>query len=148
MRANSMISTQNAKTKTQNAFTLIELMLVVIIIGVLVAMVMPRLAGRSEQARIVAAKADIEANIALALDLFEMDMGRFPTTEEGLRALREYSGSDKEKWRGPYLKKIAKEPWKREYKYKSPGSHNNDYDLYSLGPNGIEGDDDDIKNWE
>lgn len=143
-----MVKTHNAQRTTHNAFTLIELMLVVIIIGVLVAMVMPRLAGRSEQARIAAAKADIEANISLALDLFELDMGRFPTTEEGLKALKEYSGSDKEKWRGPYLKKLPQDPWGREYKYKSPGSHNNDYDLYSLGQNGVEADDDDIKNWE
>ncbi len=139
---------ESKKLVMEKGFTLIELMLVVIIIGVLVAMVMPRLAGRSEQARIVAAKADIEANIATALDLFELYMGRYPTTEEGLKVLREYSGADKERWKGPYLKKMPKDPWGREYKYKSPGSHNNDYDLYSLGPNGAEGDDDDIKNWE
>lgn len=134
--------------RIKRGFTLIELMLVVIIIGVLVAMVMPRLAGRSEQARIAAAKADIEANIALALDLFELDMGSYPTTEEGLASLRQYSGSEKEDWKGPYLKKMPKDPWGREYKYRCPGTHNNDYDLYSLGPNGMEGDDDDIKNWE
>ncbi|OQX86885.1 MAG: type II secretion system protein GspG [Candidatus Omnitrophica bacterium 4484_70.2] len=132
----------------KKGFTLIELMLVVIIIGILVSMVVPRLVGRSEQARIAAAKADIESNISLALDLFELDMGRYPTTEEGLKALREYNGSDKEKWRGPYLKKMPKDPWGREYIYRCPGTHNNDYDLYSAGPNGIEGDSDDIKNWE
>ncbi|MCX7661250.1 MAG: type II secretion system major pseudopilin GspG [Candidatus Omnitrophica bacterium] len=132
----------------EKSFTLIELMLVVIIIGVLVAMVMPRLAGRSEQAKIIAAKADIESNIALALDLFELDMGRYPSTEEGLYALREYNGPNQERWKGPYLKKVPRDPWGREYKYKYPGTHNNDYDLYSLGPNGIEGDADDIKNWE
>ncbi|MCX7661554.1 MAG: type II secretion system protein GspG, partial [Candidatus Omnitrophica bacterium] len=70
-----------------NSFTLIELMLVVIIIGALVAMVMPRLTGRGEQARIATAKADIQANIATALKLYELDNGAFPTTEEGLNAL-------------------------------------------------------------
>lgn len=126
----------------KNAFTLIELMLVVIIIGVLVAMVMPRLAGRSEQARIAAARADIEANIALALDLYELDYGEYP------KSLADLMKKD-EKGRGPYLKKSPKDSWGRDYKYKCcPGSHNNDYDLYSLGPNGMEGDNDDIKNWE
>lgn len=143
-----MRKTQNAQRITQDAFTLIELMLVVIIIGVLVAMVMPRLVGRSQQARIAAAEADIQANIALALDLFELDMGRYPTTEEGLTALRQYSGQDKDRWKGPYLKKMPGDPWGKDYIYKCPGSHNNDYDLYSLGSNGIEGDEDDIKNWE
>jgi general secretion pathway protein G len=109
-------------------------------------MVVPRLVGRSEQARTSAAKADIEANIALGLDLFEMDNGRFPTTEEGLGALRTNPGS-LPNWKGPYLKKDPKDPWARPYLYKSPGTHNNDYDLYSLGPGGIEGDDDDIGNW-
>jgi general secretion pathway protein G len=132
--------------KKRKAFTLIELMLVVIIIGILAAMVVPRLVGRSEQARTSAAKADIEANIALGLDLFEMDNGRFPTTEEGLGALRTNPGS-LPNWKGPYLKKDPKDPWARPYLYKSPGTHNNDYDLYSLGPGGIEGDDDDIGNW-
>jgi len=130
----------------KRAFTLIELMLVVIIIGVLAAMVMPRLVGRSEQARIATAKADIESNIALALDMFELDNGRFPTSEEGIAALRS-NPSSLAKWKGPYLKKEAKDPWARAYIYKSPGTHNSDYDLYSSGPNGIEGDSDDIGNW-
>ncbi|MBI4981875.1 MAG: type II secretion system major pseudopilin GspG [Candidatus Omnitrophica bacterium] len=127
-------------------FTLIELMLVVIIIGVLAAMVMPRLVGRSEQARTQAAKADISANIALALDMFEMDNGRFPTTEEGLAGLRSNPGN-LPTWKGPYLKKEPKDPWGNPYNYKSPGSHNSDYDLYSSGPNATEGDTDDVGNW-
>jgi len=128
-------------------FTLIELMLVVIIIGALVAMVMPRLTGRGEQARVAAAKADIQANIATALKLYELDNGEFPSSTEGLTGLLVKSASANN-WRGPYLEKSPIDPWGREYKYKSPGDHRqSDYDLYSLGKDGVESDDD-ITNWQ
>lgn len=131
----------------KRGFTLIELMLVVIIIGALVAMVMPRLTGRGEQARIAAAKADIGANIATALKLYELDNGSFPGTEEGLDALLNKPASAVN-WNGPYLEKNPLDPWAREYKYKSPGGHRpSDYDLYSLGKDGVESVDD-VKNWE
>lgn len=134
--------------RCEGGFTLIELMLVVIIIGVLAAMVMPRLVGRSEQARVERAKAEIGATISLALDLFEMDIGRYPTTEEGLAALRT-NPSSLVSWKGPYLKtkKDYNDPWGKPYLYKFPGTHSNDYDLYSAGPNAAEGDSDDIGNW-
>ena len=130
----------------KHGFTLIELMLVVIIIGALVAMVMPRLTGRSEQARVSAAQADINANIATALKLYELDNGGFPGTEDGLNALLSKSSSAPN-WRGPYLEKKPIDPWGREYKYKSPGDHRSDYDLWSLGKDGVESADD-VKNWE
>jgi general secretion pathway protein G len=130
----------------KRAFTLIELMLVVIIIGTLVAMVMPRLTGRGEQARVAAAKADINANIATALKLYELDNGSFPGTEEGLNALLS-KPSAAASWNGPYLEKKPIDPWNREYKYKSPGEHRTaDYDLYSLGKDGTESADD-VTNW-
>jgi len=132
-------------SKLNSGFTLIELMLVVIIIGVLAAMVMPRLVGRSQEARIARANADI-ATISMALDMFELHNGRFPSTEEGLGALRTNPAS-LPSWKGPYLKKDPKDPWGKSYLYKSPGEHNSDYDLYSEGPNGSEGDNDDISNW-
>ena len=129
-------------------FTLIELMLVVIIIGALVAMVMPRLAGRSEQAKVGAAQADISANIATALKLYELDNGHYPTGEEGgLNALT-VKPSAATNWNGPYIEKKPLDPWGREYVYKSPGTHRTyDYDLYSLGRDGQESADD-PKNWE
>ncbi|MBI5150060.1 MAG: type II secretion system major pseudopilin GspG [Candidatus Omnitrophica bacterium] len=130
-----------------HGFTLIELMLVVIIIGALVAMVMPRLAGRGEQARVAAAKADIQTNIATALKLYELDNGGFPSTEEGLNALLS-KPSSAASWNGPYLERRPLDPWGREYNYKSPGEHRPaDYDLYSLGKDGVENDDD-VHNWE
>ncbi|MEW6407067.1 MAG: type II secretion system major pseudopilin GspG [Patescibacteria group bacterium] len=130
-------------------FTLIELMLVVTIIGVLAAMVMPRFSGRSEQAKIAAAKTDINASISTSLDLFEMDNGRYPISSEGLDALSSNpKSSDLVNWSGPYLKRRPIDPWGRQYKYLSPGSHNQDYDLFSFGPDGVEDNEDDIKNWE
>ncbi|MFH2137145.1 MAG: type II secretion system major pseudopilin GspG [Candidatus Omnitrophota bacterium] len=133
--------------KRNKGFTLIELMLVVIIISALAAMVLPRLAGRSEQARIAAASADVRANIATGLKLFELDNGGFPTTSEGLQALltKPSSGIN---WSGPYLEKEPVDPWGRLYEYKSPGEHRpQDYDLYSLGKDGVESADD-VNNWE
>jgi general secretion pathway protein G len=131
------------------AFTMIEVMLVVIIIGILVAMVVPNLSGRGEQARIAAARADIEANITAALDLYELDNGKYPTTEQGLSALISEPASESINWSGPYLKKkvVPKDPWGKEYIYQSPGTHNKDeFDLSSQGPDGIESEDD-IVNW-
>jgi general secretion pathway protein G len=128
-------------------FTLVELMLVVIIIGVLVAMVMPRLTGRSEEARVGVAKADIDLNIATALKLYELDNGAFPSSDEGLDALLSAPSSAKN-WKGPYLEKKPIDPWGNQYKYRHPGTHRTyDYDLYSLGRDGMESADD-VVNWE
>ena len=137
--------------KNNQAFTLIELMLVIIIIGVLAAMVVPRLAGRSEQARQAAAQADIEANIATALDLYELDNGQYPVTEQGLSSLvtEPTSSPAPTNWRGPYLKKEPIDPWGRPYIYTCPGQHNvEDYDLVSWGRDGVEGGGDDLVNWD
>jgi len=124
--------------REKKGFTLIELMLVVIIIGVLAAMVMPRLVGRSEQARVVAAKADINSNIALALDMFEMDIGHYPDKLEDLRA----NPGLGDKWKGPYLKKDPKDPWGRPYKYERLGTDGKDYKLCSSGPDETKTEDD------
>jgi general secretion pathway protein G len=127
-------------------FTLIELLLVLVILTVLAAIVIPRFTGRTEQARTTRAVADI-SNIATALKFFELDCERFPTTEEGLQALTEQpSGANG--WKGPYLEKaVPKDPWGNAYVYRWPGQHNNDYDLYSHGPDGQEGTADDVDNW-
>ena len=130
----------------QKGFTLIEILLVVIIIGILVSLVAPRLAGRSEEARMQATKADINGGVSLALDLYEVDNGQFPDKLQDLIA----KPADAANWRGPYLKKgVPQDPWGNEYDYKFPGTHNTSgYDLFSGGPDQQEGSDDDITNWE
>lgn len=129
------------------AFTLIELLLVLVILAVLAAMIVPKFTKRSEQARIAATSTDI-ANMGTALDAFEIDTGRYPTSDEGLKALVEIPGNIKD-WKGPYLKRSANnDPWGNPYVYRAPGQHNStSYDLYSFGPNGQEGGGDDIDNW-
>ena len=131
-----------------HGFTLIEIMLVVIIIGALAAMVIPRFAGRSDQAKIAAARADIEAHLATALKLYELDNGNFPTTNQGLTALltKPTSNPIPPNWNGPYIEKKAVDPWGRPYAYAAPGDHRQDYDLFSKGKE-INKDDDDITNW-
>lgn len=128
------------------AFTLVELLLVVIIMGVLAAMVIPRLTGRSEEARKGVAKTDVEVNIPTALKLYELDNGAFPTSEEGLTALLTAPTSAKN-WKGPYIEKKPFDPWGNPYQYRSPGTHRVDYDLQSLGRDGTESNDD-VKNWQ
>ena len=132
--------------KQKKGFTLIELMLVVIIIGILVAMIVPRMAGRSEQARVAVSQADVDLNIATALKLYELDNGSFPTTDEGLNALLSAPSTAK-RWKGPYLDKTPMDPWDNPYKYRSPGTHRTDFDLYSLGKDGTESSDD-VINWQ
>lgn len=131
---------------SQRGFTLIEIMLVVIIIGILVSLVAPRLAGRSEEARKQAAKADIEGGLSLALDLYEVDNGTYPSRLDDL--VNQPSGAAN--WKGPYLKKgLPSDPWGNPYHYAHPGQHNtSSYDLFSAGSDKQEGTEDDVVNWK
>ncbi|MCK5215618.1 MAG: type II secretion system major pseudopilin GspG [Candidatus Omnitrophica bacterium] len=133
----------------QKGFTLVEILLVVVIIGALAMMVVPRLTGRSEQAKKAIAKSDIEAHLATALKLYELDNGNFPTTSQGLDALTSepMTSPTATNWNGPYVEKKPVDPWSNPYIYKSPGDRRLDYDLYSEGkdPNTEE---DNIVNWE
>ncbi len=128
-------------------FTLIELLLVVVILGVLTAVVVPKFTKRSEQARITAARTDV-ANLEVCLDALEIEVGRYPSAQEGLQALVTQPSGMKG-WNGPYIKRgVPNDPWGSPYIYKFPGQHNTSgYDLYSLGPDGQEGGGDDIDNW-
>ncbi len=133
------------RTARTPGFTLIELMLVLVILATLATIVAPRLTGQSQKAKITATRTQI-SQFEVALDAFEIDMGRYPTTSEGLRALVEKPASDSENWTQPYLKQnVPLDPWKNEYVYRYPGQYNKDgYDLYSFGPDGKLGGDDDI----
>ncbi len=134
---------------SKKGFTLIELMVVVIILGILAALVVPKMVGREKEAKQKAAFIQIEL-LGTALDYFALHVGRYPTTSEGLTALVE-KPSGVESWKGPYLKKIEipRDPWLNEYHYVSPGKYG-DYDLYSYGADnaeGGEGNDQDIVSW-
>jgi len=135
--------------KKQKAFTLIELLLVLVILAALSAIVVPKFAGHSKKAKVTAAQTDI-SNIEVAMDAFEINTGRYPTQNEGLRALvAEPSNVREDEWQGPYLKRgVPQDPWGKEYVYRYPGQYNEyGYDLYSVGPDMMQGTDDDIKNW-
>lgn len=132
----------------QRAFTLVELLLVLVILGTLAAIVVPKFAGRTEQARVTAAQAQI-ANFGTVLDAFEVDNGYYPKGKDGLVDLVQRP-RDAQNWRGPYLKQdIPKDPWGNAYVYECPGRQNEDsYDLMSAGPDGRAGTEDDITNWQ
>lgn len=132
----------------RRAFTLIELLLVLTILGILAAIVVPKIAGRTEQAREQAAKTQI-STFGTALDAFEVDNGFYPKGNGGLQALL-IQPRDARNWHGPYLKADAlpKDPWGNDYQYVCPGRHNpTSYDLMSMGPDGKVGGGDDIANW-
>jgi general secretion pathway protein G len=131
----------------RTAFTLIELLLVLVILAVLATVVVPKFTRRSEQAKVTAAKTDI-SSLQVALDAFEVDCGRYPTNEEGLKAMVEQPGNAPD-WHGPYISRgVPKDPWGNPYVYRQPGQHNTQgYDLCSFGPDGQEGTADDIDNW-
>jgi general secretion pathway protein G len=130
----------------QRAFTLVEMLLVITIIGILAALVVPKMMGRSEQARFAAAKSDL-ASIKTSLDAFEVDNGYYPKGKNGLGDLVQMP-RDAKAWHGPYLDSVPQDPWGNAYIYEYPGKHNpTSYDLYSAGPDGKAGNDDDVGNW-
>jgi len=137
--------------RAQHGFTLIEIMVVVVIIGLLAAVIVPNFMGNVDKARIAKAKQDIQA-IQTALTMFKLDNFVYPTTEMGLKSLAQKPDSPLVKnWRpGGYLQHLPKDPWGNEYQYVRPGTHGGDFDLYTLGADGQAGGDGpnaDIGNW-
>jgi len=141
---------RGAARRSRGGFTLIEMMVVMVIIGLLMALVGPRFIAQSEKAQAKAARAQIEL-LGTALDTFRLDIGRYPSTQEGLAALRDpVHGIDR--WDGPYLKKdVPNDPWERPYYYRSPGENGRPYELFSYGADGAPGgtsNDQDVTSWE
>ncbi len=135
--------------KLAKAFTLMELLLVITIISVLAAVVAPRFFGRSQEARVVAARQTITGSFAIAIELFGQDVGRYPTTEEGLQVL--IQNPQVRNWRGPYLQSasVPIDPWGNLYKYTYPSDLTSSeylYDIVSAGPDGSFGGEDDVTN--
>ncbi len=130
-------------------FTLLELLVVMIILGLLAAFVAPKFFGHVGKSKTKAAKVQIES-FGVALDTMRLDIGRYPTTEEGLNALREDPGVNR--WDGPYLRKaVPKDPWQKPYIYSYPGENESEYDIPSYGADGTQGgsgEDQDVANWK
>ena len=137
----------NPQPQQPNGFTLIELMVVVVILGILAAVVVPRVMDRPDQARISAAKTNINA-IRSALDMYKLDNHVYPSTDQGLQALvqRPSSNPVPPNW-NRYMEKLPADPWGKPYLYLQPGKHG-DVDVFSAGPNGRTGDEDDIGSWQ
>jgi general secretion pathway protein G len=138
---------KNHKSKFQRGFTLVEMLLVVTIIGILAALVIPRIAGTSDRARRQAALADINGGIKSALGQFEVDNGFYPKSLQELIS----APANAKNWHGPYFDppKLPVDPWNNPYIYYYPGKHNpTGYDLLSAGPDGKENTDDDLGNWQ
>lgn len=139
---------------TRRGFTLIEILVVIIVLGMLAALVGPRILGRVSEAKSATARTQIEL-LGLALDSYRLDNGGYPTTEQGLEALNEKPTREPlaQNWRGPYLRKaLPLDPWGRPYVYQSPGEHGaSSYDLSTLGHDGQAGGNDedaDITSWK
>ena len=133
--------------KRQAGFTLIEILVVVMILGILAAVVVPNIMSRPEEARIAKARQDVRA-LETALDLYKLDNFAYPTTDQGLEALVSkptIPPIPKKYRKEAYLKKVPQDPWGNDYQYLNPGEHET-IDIYSLGPDGVPSEDD-IGNW-
>jgi general secretion pathway protein G len=145
-----MLNKDSVQTERIGGFTLIEIMVVVVILGVLAALIVPRVVGRTDEARAVAAKQDI-ASIMQAMKLYRLDNGRYPTNEQGIQALVTRPAVDPQpaNWKS-YLDRLPKDPWGRPYQYLNPGVHG-EIDVFTLGADGQAGGsgaDADIGSWE
>ncbi len=139
------MSGNSKERRSESGFTLIELIVVLVILGLLAAVVAPRVYDKLAKGKEQIEKIQIK-ELESALQVFSFEVGRYPTTAEGLDALVRNPGI--ESWKGPYLaKEVPKDQWGKPYVYRCPGVHG-DYDLYSFGPDGVEGTDDDVCSWK
>jgi general secretion pathway protein G len=150
-----LMNRRHSTPARHRGFTLIEIMVVITILGILAALIVPRVVGRTDDARITAAKQDIGA-VMQALKLYRLDNGRYPSTEQGLRALIEKPSTEPlpNNWKaGGYLERagVPKDPWGKEYQYLNPGRDGREIEIFSLGRDGQtggEGPDADIGSWQ
>jgi general secretion pathway protein G len=144
--------TPSPANPAMRGFTLIELLIVMVILGLLAALVGPKLFGHVDQAKVDTTRTQI-SSLQTALDAFRLDVGRYPTTDEGLSVLRSQPADDSpgaSRWHGPYLPRMPKDGWGNDFHYTSPGQHG-DYDLLSYGADnkeGGEGNDADVTSWD
>jgi general secretion pathway protein G len=142
---------RRSSSQRERGFSLLELLAVLVILGILAGVFAPKFLGQAESAKRKAAKLEID-QIGQSLDLYKLEIGKYPTSQEGLAALVT-APSGTTNWNGPYLKKttVPKDPWGNEYKYVSPGDQNRPYDIVSFGSDGKEGGDGDgkdITSWQ
>jgi general secretion pathway protein G len=148
--SNQILNMKIERRGPKRGFTLVELMVVVVILGILAATIIPNFLSSKSEAMIGAAKADIKV-LEDAVTTFNIQMDRYPTSEEGLKVLLDPPSGDDKKWRGPYIKDLRPDPWGHPYQYRAPGVHGrNKFDIWSYGSDGTEGgekDAADIGNW-
>lgn len=148
MSRSPVFNSSHSPASRTAGFTLLELLVVMVIIGLLAGYVGPKFFGQIGKSEVKAARAQIDG-LSKALDQYRIEVGRYPSTEQGLAALVTKPGEEP-RWGGPYLSKaVPKDPWRNDYQYRSPGEHG-DYDLFSLGRDGRpggEGEDADLTNW-
>jgi general secretion pathway protein G len=147
---NLKVSRQRVRGRA-SGFTLIEIMVVVVIIGLLAAVIVPTVVSKVDEAKVNKAKADIQS-LETALTMYRLDNSKYPTSDQGLTALvTQPTDPSIKHWRpGGYLSRVSKDPWGNDYQYVIPGSHGKEYDVFSLGADGApggEGIDADIGNW-
>jgi len=142
--------THNTRKPQHHGFTLLELLVVVVILGILAATIIPQFIGTTQQAKEGTAKSNI-AELESAIERFNINMDRLPNADEGLKVLLEPPSGQEKSWRGPYIKMIRPDPWGHPYQYRAPGVHHpNSFDLWSRGSDGSDGGEGvnaDIGNW-
>lgn len=140
----------NTNSRQTSAFTLVEIMVVVVILGILAATIIPQFMGTTQDAKISSAKSQV-AELESAIERYYVHMDRYPSVEEGLKVLVDAPAGEEQKWRGPYIKTLRNDPWGNPYQYAFPGTHHpTSFDIWSRGADGQDGGEGanaDLGNW-